>query len=344
MFLVVEKSGSGVCDSFEVGEVVAACPVVLWAADSRGVVRRSEGDPGQVGRSVFDIYRYDSLVLRAFEEALEGRESGLQIELQGRQVVVMFAPMGAGVAGTWLDVTSLYPGRAGEWRWVCRVVDALRQGRLRLAAQPIAGQQWDCVELLLRLEESEVIVPAGRWIEAVGRHPELMRQLDRWVVGQALELAQLNPSRHYFVNLSGASLATDDLVNHVAAKAKNPNQITFEVTEQIALNPSAPQRLQRLWDLGYTLALDDLGAGYSTLSKLGALPLHYIKLDGTLSQDLATQPHRRTLLRHVIALCHDFGYEVIAEWVEDKGTKQTLESLGVRLFQGSLTGLPLLLG
>jgi EAL domain-containing protein (putative c-di-GMP-specific phosphodiesterase class I) len=332
------KSGSGVCASL--GAVVDACPVVLWATDGRGVVRLAEGDPGQIGRSVFDLYRYDPLVLRAFEEALEGRESGLQIELQGRQVVVMFAPLGGGVAGTWLDVTSLHPDRTGQWRWVCRVVDALRQGRLRLAAQPIAGQGWDCVELLLRLEEGGVIVPAGRWIEAVGRYPELMRQLDRWVVSQALELAQLNPGRHYFVNLSGASLATDDLLDYIAAKPLDPDQITFEITEQIALNTNAPQRLQRLWDMGFTLALDDLGAGYSTLSKLGALPLHYIKLDGTLSQDLATQPHRRTLLRHLIALCHDFGYEVIAEWVEDKGTKQTLESLGVRLCQGSLTGLP----
>jgi EAL domain-containing protein (putative c-di-GMP-specific phosphodiesterase class I) len=337
------SSGSGVCDSFGLAALVGACPVVLWAADGRGVVQRADGDPSQVGRSVFDIYRYDSLVLRAFEQALEGNESGLQIELQGRQVVVMFAPLAGGVAGVWLDVTALHPNQAGRWRWVCRVVDALRQGRLRVAAQPIAGDGWRCSELLLRMQEGKTIVNAGRFIDAVGRYPELMRQLDRWVMGQALTLASENPGQHYFVNLSGASLATDDLLDYLAREAPNPRQITLEITEQIALNPSAPQRLKRLWGMGYTLALDDLGTGYSTLSQLGALPLHYVKLDGSLSQDLATQPHRRALLKHLVALCHDLGYEVIAEWVEDKGTKQTLENIGVKLFQGYLTGLPELL-
>ena len=89
--------------------------------------------------------------------------------------------------------------------------------------------------------------------------------------------------------------------------------------------------------MGITVALDDFGAGYSSLTYLHALPVQIIKLDRGLA--VGPEPARiETLYRSVIRLCDSLGIDVIAEGIESTAQADTVFAAGCRLAQGHLFG------
>lgn len=91
---------------------------------------------------------------------------------------------------------------------------------------------------------------------------------------------------------------------------------------------------------GFLTALDDFGAGYSGLALLADIRPNLIKLDMALIRGIDRDRVRQTLVRHTLRMCEELGIRVIAEGIETVGEWQTLEALGVRLFQGYLFARP----
>ena len=91
---------------------------------------------------------------------------------------------------------------------------------------------------------------------------------------------------------------------------------------------------------GFKTALDDFGAGYAGLNLLAEFQTDIIKLDIGLIHDIDRDPVRTTIVRSVLAMCHDLHIQVIAEGVESLGEMHLLRELGVHLFQGYLFARP----
>ncbi len=68
--------------------------------------------------------------------------------------------------------------------------------------------------------------------------------------------------------------------------------------------------------MGVSIALDDFGIGYSSLTSLEQLPITRVKLDRMLVESVDTSPRSAAIARSIIALCHGLGLQVIAEGVE----------------------------
>jgi diguanylate cyclase (GGDEF)-like protein len=118
-----------------------------------------------------------------------------------------------------------------------------------------------------------------------------------------------------------------------------PNQLVLEVTETVPVVDltDAAAQIARLNAIGIRVALDDFGAGYSSLTYLRALPVQIIKLDRGLA--VGPEPARiETLYRSVIRLCDSLGVDVIAEGIESTAQADTVFSAGCRLAQGHLFG------
>jgi len=170
--------------------------------------------------------------------------------------------------------------------------------------------------------------------------------IDR-AAGYAARLAASGNPLPVAVNISAlhimdASLA-DTLCNACQRHRITPDQIELEVTESIFLeNTRAPEaQIEHLRRRGFRIAMDDFGAGYSSLGYLKRLPFDTIKIDRSFMSDLEADPRARHLLAGVVGLCDLLGMNTVAEGVETGGQWQLLQALGVKQYQGYFLGRPM---
>ena len=245
--------------------------------------------------------------------------------------------------------------RHGEMRWVERLNTALDNGSFVLVAQeikPIRKQEHTIrhapvrrFELLLRMvgQEGEWIAPMA-FIPAAERYG-LMPRVDRWVIAQACrELAALRSQGRWLpvcmINLSGASVSDPSLADYISGCLRQYSlpgpQIGFELTETAAISnlASASQLMTRLRGLGSPIALDDFGSGMSSFSYLKALPIDFLKIDGTFVRDVSTDPVDRAVVEAIQRIGRVMGIQTVAESVENEEAWRALGEIGVDYAQG----------
>jgi PAS domain S-box-containing protein len=234
-----------------------------------------------------------------------------------------------------------------EIGWIGRITDALDHDSLVLHAQPIVGIGSRDVrhhELLLRLRSADgSLIAPGQFLPTAEKHG-LITQIDRWVLGRALEIAA--SGRRVAVNLAAATLADSDAPCYIADQIQrsdaDPRNLLFEITETAVLSDlHAGQNLvNRLVELGCHVALDDFGTGYGGFTYLKHLPVSVLKIDSEFVRDVAENPASDHVIRAIVGLARSFDLETVAEGVEDERTLETLRRLGVDLAQGYLIGRP----
>jgi diguanylate cyclase (GGDEF)-like protein len=117
-----------------------------------------------------------------------------------------------------------------------------------------------------------------------------------------------------------------------------PERLQLELSEstQITEDTAAVDRLRTLKACGVSIAIDDFGVGYSSLSRLRHLPFDTLKIDGTFIKDISTDTGSGAVAGAVISLGQNLGLEVIAEGVETEAQKKHLLDRGCSLMQGFL--------
>jgi EAL domain-containing protein (putative c-di-GMP-specific phosphodiesterase class I) len=110
----------------------------------------------------------------------------------------------------------------------------------------------------------------------------------------------------------------------------------LEVTESAVMaDPDkAIEVLTRLHALGVAVALDDFGAGYTSLAQLRTLPLHELKIDRQFVTDMATRSDDEMIVRSIVELGHNLGLKLVAEGVEDAASAARLVASGCESAQG----------
>jgi diguanylate cyclase (GGDEF)-like protein/PAS domain S-box-containing protein len=234
---------------------------------------------------------------------------------------------------------------------------AVRKGQLVLHYQPVhdvrtgavegveALMRWQHPDLGLLMpgtfiplaEETRVIVPMGRWLFG-----EASRQAAAWAA-QGLVLKTS-------VNISAAHLQTgtlvDDVAEALAVAGADPSTLVVELTEtSVARDPAAAaEQLAALRELGVQVAIDDFGAGYSSLGQLTSLPADILKIDRGLLPGVdraASEDGIKTVMRAVTFVAASLGMRTVAEGVETADQLHTVTDLGCDMVQGYLLARPL---
>jgi EAL domain-containing protein (putative c-di-GMP-specific phosphodiesterase class I) len=144
------------------------------------------------------------------------------------------------------------------------------------------------------------------------------------------------------VNLSPRELAEPDLVTRIEQVLRDadldPWFLVVELTESaLLIDPiRAEERLRRLKELGISLALDDFGTAFSSLSHLRRLPVDCLKIDKSFVDTIATETDGYNFIKGVVGLAHTLGLATVAEGVEDAGQAACLQRAGCNLMQGYL--------
>jgi EAL domain-containing protein (putative c-di-GMP-specific phosphodiesterase class I) len=120
-------------------------------------------------------------------------------------------------------------------------------------------------------------------------------------------------------------------------------QLELEITESaLIVNPACTIDYLNDWKkLGVRIAIDDFGTGYSSLNYLTRLPVDRLKIDRSLVKRLALDSKSVSIMRLILALATELGFDVIAEGVETKQELQILADLGCPKVQGYLLGRPM---
>jgi EAL domain-containing protein (putative c-di-GMP-specific phosphodiesterase class I) len=117
----------------------------------------------------------------------------------------------------------------------------------------------------------------------------------------------------------------------------------LEITERASLEriSDVRGRIRKLRDLGYRIAVDDLGAGYAGLSSFSQLEPDIAKLDMSLVRGIDSSPRKASIVRSMISVCKgELGTQVVCEGVETEKERDALAGLGAELLQGYLFGKP----
>lgn len=215
---------------------------------------------------------------------------------------------------------------------------------LWMAYQPIvsvSGRSVFAYEALLRSDDKTLPHPGAILdaAERLGRLPELGRAI-RGAASNSFAAAP--PDVLLFVNLHARDLADPGLRSPDAPLSAIASRVVLEITERASLDEvkDARARIADLREIGFMIAIDDLGAGYAGLTSFATLQPEIVKLDMSLIRDVDRDSTRQKLVRSMTALCKDLGMTVVAEGVETTAERDTLTELGCDLLQGYLFARP----
>ena len=212
------------------------------------------------------------------------------------------------------------------------VVEAFVQPVVRPADQVVVGY-----EALARMPIEPLHAPD--WWLARADEIGMRSQLEVACLTAATELGPTPEGRLLFVNLSPSLLAHPDALRLLD---RLPDRLVIELTEQEAVEDYDTLRRDLMpWlSRGVRIAIDDTGAGYSSLRHVIELTPDFLKLDRELVRDLDRDRNRRALVSAVVAFAAEVGTSVIAEGVESADELDVLRDADVDLVQGYLLARP----
>ena len=233
--------------------------------------------------------------------------------------------------------------------------DAISRDELRLHLQPICRLdtgRLTSVEALVRWQHpSRGLLPPDEFVPMAER-TGLIDSLGRWTLIEACRWLAAERARGLgadvaaAVNVSPRQLVGDrlltDVIEAVEVTGVPPHLLCLEITESVLLADREAARglFGRLRDLGVRLAIDDFGAGYSSLAALSWLPVDTIKLDRSFTASLHAFGRERAVARAAVMLGRELGLSVVAEGVETRRQWNLLRELGCHEAQGFLLGRP----
>ncbi len=220
------------------------------------------------------------------------------------------------------------------------------QPQIHLKSRRVAG-----FEALIRWNHPERgFIPPDEFIP-MAEKTGLIKPLTRWVVRQALtfcnELDKRDCDAKVSVNISAVNLREpgfcEAICNLLADQSVGAQRLVLEVTETAAMVDPVMSLgvLKALQRARVRLSIDDFGTGHSSLSYIRKLPVNEIKIDRSFVMEMDTNQSDATIVRTTINMCHDLGYDVVAEGVENNATQTLLNQLGCDYIQGYHVAKPM---
>ena len=235
-------------------------------------------------------------------------------------------------------------GQARNLSLMSCMLKATQNGDMSMHYQPklyLPTSAYKAAEGLVRWNDSERgFIPPDTFIE-LAEETGHIRDFTEWSIAQVVEdMATLKENGREImlaVNISGALISDRDFAMRAMAQAERAtSRICFEITETAAMrNPDQALANLQMWrEAGIKLAIDDYGAGLSSLAYLRTLPTHELKLDRAFVQNVAKSRRDRMLVKSTADLAHALGLEMTAEGVECEAGLAVLKMFGCDWAQG----------
>ena len=257
------------------------------------------------------------------------------------------------------DIVSFYCPEQDQYNarrltMISDLKEAIESDKLALYLQPkfnLNTRKVVGVEALIRWKHEQYGMIRPDEFIPMAEQTGIIKLLTRWVIKEAMRIQKLLRDNEYdlsmAVNVSAMNLQEKDLLAFLESEFTKhqlaPEKFYFEVTETSMMeNPKQALRtLSAIRKMGFKVSVDDFGAGYSSLSYLKDLPANEIKIDKSLAQAVSTSVRGESVVKTAVTMCHELGFDVIAEGVETQDMLDHLAGLKCDLVQGYLLTPPL---
>ncbi|ANS84575.1 Cyclic-guanylate-specific phosphodiesterase [Vibrio scophthalmi] len=232
---------------------------------------------------------------------------------------------------------------------------ALRSGEFNkefsLQYQPYYNRTGDRimgVEALLRWHSPKLGKVNPAEFIPISEQTGIFGLIDRWVIEQAFaDFVEIQSMFEHgiqlSINLSSAELDSHQLARDIEAMAHHydvhPPLVDFEITETFATDSQSYSLLHELSTMGFKLAIDDFGSGYTSITQLVEYPVQKIKLDREFLATLIKTDNRK-VVKPLIELCHSQSMIVTAEGIESQDMHQWLADNNCDYMQGYYLSSP----
>jgi diguanylate cyclase (GGDEF)-like protein/PAS domain S-box-containing protein len=230
---------------------------------------------------------------------------------------------------------------------------ALENKEFRLVYQPqfeLSSGKMIGAEALLRWEHPKEGVISPVDFIPVAEETGLIIPIGEWVVNEACRQHRYWQDNGYkgllvAVNISARQLLDESFLTMIEKAIQenglNPEDLELEITESTMHNieESLPV-LNSLKKMGVSISIDDFGTGYSSLAYLMHLPINTLKIDKMFIQDTGRNPKSDAIVKTIINMGNNLGFNVIAEGIEEAYQLDYLEKLGCQQGQGYFFSKP----
>jgi EAL domain-containing protein (putative c-di-GMP-specific phosphodiesterase class I) len=226
---------------------------------------------------------------------------------------------------------------------------ALMENRFRLVQQPIAsllGEDKGMFDVLVRMldEQGKEVLPS-EFIPAAERN-DLMKNIDRWVIGASMSFSAARKPAGIFVRLSKDTVNDKSLPiwlsNQLKASKVDPARLCFQVGQEVAdvYLLQTKELREQFKRQGFRFAIEHFGSGADPKQLVDHLKPDVVKIDGTLMQGLASNQALQQKVKGLVHIAKAIGAQTIAERVEDANTMAVLWQLGIEFIQGYFVHKP----
>jgi diguanylate cyclase (GGDEF)-like protein/PAS domain S-box-containing protein len=251
----------------------------------------------------------------------------------------------------WTPPTVDAEGRVTDTEWQRRITDGLKANKFVLAFQPVAsltGEATDLHDVLVRLRgDKDEEIPPKDFLPAAERIG-MMTAIDRWIVENSVKMmsdrAKQGHKSSLFVRLSDQSLTDKNLLPWIektlsTATGIEPGHLIFEIPEKSAEKylTDTSNFAESVKKLKCGFALEHFGIGHDPMHTLDLIKgVDYLKIDGSISAVLATDPKRSDTVKKIVEKAQSQGIKTVAERVEKPETMAVLYTLGIEFIQGNI--------
>lgn len=225
-----------------------------------------------------------------------------------------------------------------------RMSDAIERSEFRMVYQPIVNSETGALfgfEALVRWRVGAEEVPA-REIVALAEASRQMGRLGRWILQRSFEdfVALGRDDLQLHVNLSPEQTLEADFLDSLTTACRDSgiaaSKVCLELTERAFSREPKPayQALHRARELGFSLAIDDFGVEYASMTNLLHLPVDWLKIDRSFVAEVLTNERVQRLVRGQLAVGSSMEVALIAEGVESQEQANWLREAGCALQQG----------
>lgn len=208
------------------------------------------------------------------------------------------------------------------------------------------------VESLIRWEHPQNGLVSPAEFIPLAEETGMIEPIGRWVIKEALSQNKVWHDAGYAntslsVNVSARQFRSHDLPQIIQRileeTGMNSRVFDLEITESTVMEDMdrSIKTLEELSGMGIQIMLDDFGTGFSAINNLRFLPVSGIKIDLSLTRDVATSPGAATIAKAIINMAHGLNKKVVAEGVETEAQLEFLRSHNCDMAQGYLFGKPM---